>query len=42
MILELIQAIENEDERQAITEIFNLYYGKMKAIAFDILQDSQI
>lgn len=41
MILELIQAIENEDERQAITEIFNLYYGKMKAIAFDILHNRE-
>lgn len=41
MILEIIQAIENENERHAISEIFRLYYPRMKAVAYNVLHNRE-
>lgn len=39
MILELIQIIENDDERNAINELFNAYFPKMQSVAYGILNN---
>lgn len=41
MILEIIQTIENENERHAISEIFKLYYPHMKAVAYNVLHNRE-
>ncbi len=41
MILALLQIIENDDERNAIHELFNTYFPKMQRIAYDILNNKQ-
>ncbi len=41
MILALIQNIENEDEQDAINELFNTYFPRMQKFAFDILNNTQ-
>lgn len=41
MILTIIQTIENETERDAITAIFNEHFPKMLAVAYDILKNKQ-
>ena len=40
MILLIIQAIENDQERDAVARIFELYYKRMYKRAFDILNNS--
>ena len=40
MILGLLAAIESEEERNAIEQIYCLYYDKMVAVAFHVLNDS--
>ena len=40
MILGLLAAIESEEERYAIEQIYCLYYDKMVAVAFHVLNDS--
>ena len=39
MILELLQIIENDDERDAINELFNAYFPKMQSVAYGILNN---
>ena len=41
MILELIQIIENDDDRNAINELFNAYFPKMQSVAYGILNNKQ-
>lgn len=41
MILELIQIIENDEERDAINELFNTYFSKMQSAAYGILNNKQ-
>ena len=41
MILELIQIIENDDERNAVNELFNTYFPKMQSVAYSILNNKQ-
>jgi RNA polymerase sigma-70 factor (ECF subfamily) len=40
MIVEIIQSIENDYEREAIEKIFTLYYKRMYKRAYDILNNS--
>lgn len=41
MLLLLIQEISNDEECDAITQIFNLYYPRMKNVAYDVLRNPQ-
>ena len=41
MIIELIQIIENDDERSAVNEIFQKYFPKMQSVAYTILNNRQ-
>ncbi|MBE6576906.1 MAG: RNA polymerase sigma factor [Ruminococcaceae bacterium] len=41
MILSLLQIIENDEERNAINELFNTYFPKMQSVAYGILNNTQ-
>ena len=38
-MLEIIMAIEDEDDRSFVESLYNKYKGKMKQIAYEILQN---
>lgn len=41
MIIELMQIIQNDDERNAVNEIFQKYFPKMQTVAYNILNNKQ-